>query len=103
VEHLHWVILIPYYFIGTLAALPLLVLICRLLQLKVAIHALVGAAIGLTVAAIVIPLIAGWLSLSAFTGRPMLVLLLLSFVFAAADTALYQRRPLPLDRDLQEL
>src|SRR5262245_42002391 len=99
----HWVILIPYYFVGTLAALPLVILVCRLLRLKVAINVVVGIAIGLTLATIILPLAGGWLNLSAFTGRPLLLLILLSFIFAAADAALYQRLPLPLDRDLQEL
>jgi hypothetical protein len=100
---MHGLILIPYYFVGTLAVLPLVILVCRVLQLKVAINVLVGIAIGLTLALITIPLTAGWVRLAAFTGRPLLALILLSFAFAAADTALYRRLPLPLDRDLDEL
>ena len=33
----------------------------------------------------------------------MLIMILLSFVFAAADAALVERLPLPLDNELQEL
>ena len=99
----HWLIVVPYYFVGTLALLPMLIVLCRLLRLKVPINGLVGAAIVLTLAGIAVPLATGVISLSAFTGRPMLLLIVLSFVFAAFDTALYERLPLPLDHDLREL
>ena len=33
--YLHWFILIPFYFFGSLAALPFLIVVCRLLRLKV--------------------------------------------------------------------
>jgi hypothetical protein len=99
----HWLIVVPYYFVGTLAVLPMLIVLCRLVRLKVPINALVGAAIVLTLAGIIIPLAAGLVSLTAFTGRPMLILIVLSFVFAAVDAALHERLPLPLDHDLQEL
>ncbi len=101
--HLHGLILIPYYFFGSLAALPLLMVICRLLRLKLSINALVGAAIGLSLVMIVVPLACHWLELAAFAGRGMLVLGVLSFLFAAVDVALAQRLPLPLDEELQAL
>jgi len=84
---LHWLIVVPYYFVGALAALPLLMLLCRLVRAKASINALVGAAIGGTVAAIAVPLACGWLDLSAFTGRPLLLLVIASLLFAALDTA----------------
>ena len=99
----HWLIVVPYYFVGTLAALPMLIVLCRLVRLKVPINGLVGAAIVLTLVAIIIPLAAGLIHLSAFTGRPLLILIGLSFVFAGLDAALHERLPLPLDHDLQEL
>ena len=101
--HLHGLVLIPYYFFGSLAALPFLMVICRLLRLKVSINALVGSAIGLSLLLIAVPLACHWLDLAAFTGRGMLVLGLLSFLFAAADGALVKRLPLPLDDELQSL
>jgi hypothetical protein len=100
---IHWLILIPYYFVGTLTALPLLMLICRMLRAKIAINTLVAAAIVLSLAGIIVPLASDWLDLRHFTGRPMLVLLLLSFAFAAADGALAPRLPLPLDDEIREL
>jgi hypothetical protein len=102
-KRVHWLILIPYYFVGTLAALPLLILASRLLRLKVSVNTLVGGAIGLSLIAIIVPLLCGWVEVRAFTGRPMVVLVLLSFAFAAADLALAQRLPLPLDEELKEL
>jgi len=100
---LHWLILIPYYFVGTLAALPLLILVCRLIRLKVAINVLVGCAISVSLAAIVVPLACKWIDLRAFTGRPMLVLVLLSFLCAALDGVLARRLPLPLDDEIRAL
>ena len=100
---LHWLILVPYYFVGSLTALPLLILICRLARLKASINALVGTAIGIAVAGIVMPLAGHCVDRRALSGRPMLVLIVLSFAFAAADAALAGRLPLPLDKELQEL
>lgn len=100
---LHWLILIPYYFVGTLAALPFLMLICRLIRLKVAINVLVGTAIALSLAAIIVPAVCKWLDPRAFTGRPMLLLVLLSFLLAAVDGVLAPHLPLPLDDEIREL
>lgn len=100
---LRWLIVVPYYFVGALAALPLLMLLCRVVRAKVSINALVGTAIGITVAAIGVPLVCGWLDLSAFAARPLLLLLIASVLLAALDAALAGRLPLPLDKDLREL
>jgi hypothetical protein len=100
---MHWVILIPYYFFCALAVLPLLMIVSRLLRLTVAINTLVGAAIVLSLAGVIVPLALDWVDLSALTGRPMLLLGLLSFVFAAGDAALARRLPLPLDQELRNL
>jgi hypothetical protein len=54
-------------------------------------------------AAVIIPLAGNWVRLTALTGRPLLVLLLLSFVFAGADLLLIQRLPSPLDDELRDL
>ncbi|HVO26488.1 MAG TPA: hypothetical protein VMW56_22995 [Candidatus Margulisiibacteriota bacterium] len=100
---LHWFILIPFYFFGSLAALPLLILICRLLRLKVSINALVGTAIALSIAGIAIPLACDWVDLAALRGRHMLALGVLSILLAAVDAALVNTLPLPLDQELQDL
>jgi len=86
-----------------LAALPLLMVVSRLLRLKVAINTLVGGAIVLTLASIVVPLSFKWVTLSAFTGRPLAVLMLLSFALTVIDAALSKVLPLPLDDELREL
>jgi len=103
VGHLHWFILIPFYFFGSLAALPLLIVVCRLLRLKVSINALVGMAIALSVAGIAVPLACHWVDLTSFRGGPMLVLGVLSMLLAAVDAALANALPLPLDQELQDL
>ena len=100
---MHWIIVLPYYFIATLALLPLLILGARLFRLKVSINALVGTAIVLAVAGIVVPLAAGWLSLGHLSGRPLLALVIASFLLAAIDFALARVLPLPLDDELREL
>jgi hypothetical protein len=100
---LHGLILIPYYFFGALATLPFLMIVCRLLRLTVSINALVGSAIGLSLLFVIVPLACDWVQLAAFTGRAMLVLALLSLVFAGADAVLAKRWPLPLDDELRHL
>jgi hypothetical protein len=103
VGFLHWFVLIPFYFFGTLAALPLLMVVCRLLRLKVSINTLVGTAITLSVAGIALPLLCDWVELAAFRGRYMLLLGVISLLFAAVDAAMVEVLPLPLDQELQDL
>ncbi len=100
---LHWLILVPYYFVAALAALPFLILVCRLSRAQVAINTLVGSAIGLALVGIIVPLACRWVGLAAFTGRPLLVLAVLSLLLAAIDAALAARLPLAVDRELNEL
>ena len=100
---LHWLIVVPYYFVGALAALPFLILACRLLRARVSINVLVGAAIALAATGIVVPLVCRFADLSAFTGRPLLLLLGASLVLAAVDAALMASLPLPLDGELRDL
>ena len=70
---MHWVILLPYYFVGALAALPFLIVVARLMRTKVPINALVGAAIVLSLLGIIVPLATGWAHRGDFTGRPLLL------------------------------
>lgn len=100
---LHWLILLPYYFVGALATLPLLILTCRVLRLTVSLNSLVGVAIVLTLAVIIIPLACHWVALDAFSGRALLGVVLLSLLLAAIDRLLCDRLPLPLDRELAAL
>ncbi len=100
---LHTLIVVPYYFVGALAVLPFLILLCRLLRTNVGINTLVGTSIGLALAGIIVPLAGHWITLSAFTGRPLLVLVVLSLLFAAIDTTLAPHLPLTLDKQLNEL
>ena len=100
---MHGLIVVPYYFLGPLAGLPFLMLLSRLLRLKVAINTLVGGAIVLSLVSIIVPLACGWVSVDAFTGRPLAVLMGLSFVFTALDAALAKVLPLRLDDELREL
>jgi hypothetical protein len=100
---LHALIVVPYYFLSALALLPLLILAARLLRLTVSVNTLVGIAIGLALASIVIPLAADWVDLDAFSGRPLLVLVLASLLLTAVDAALLKHLPLPLDEELRDL
>ncbi len=100
---LHWFILVPFYFFGSLAILPLLIIIARLLRLKVSINTLVGTAIALSLAGIIVPLACDWIDLVSFRGRGMLALGVLSVLLAAVDAALVNALPLPLERELREL
>ena len=100
---LHWLILIPFYFFGSLAALPLLILIARLLRLKVSINALVGIAIAISIAGLAIPLACDWVDLVSLRGRHLLLLGGVSLVLAAIDAAMVKVLPLPLDQELQDL
>jgi hypothetical protein len=103
VGYVHWLILVPFYFFGSLAALPLLIVVCRLLRLKASINVLVGMAIALSVAGIAVPLACDWVDLVSFRGGPMLVLGVLSMLLAAVDAALVNALPLPLDQELRDL
>ncbi len=100
---MHWLVLLPYYFIGSIAALPLLVLLGRLLRLQLSVNTLVGGAIVLTLVAISLPLASGWMTVAAFSGRPLLLLLVASLVFAALDLALSHRLPSRVDDELRDL
>ena len=100
---LHWLILIPYYFFGALAALAVLILLCRLLRLTVSIATLVGTAIGLAVAGTAIPLACGWVDRDGLTGGPLLALAALSLVVAGVDAAVAKLLPLRLDAELRDL
>lgn len=96
-------ILIPYYFVGALAAMPLLLVASRMLRLTVAINTLTLGALAFTVVAIALPLAVGWLELRQFTAWPLAAIILLSFVLAALDSLLARVLPLPLDQELREL
>ena len=100
---MHWLIVIPYYFVAPLATLPFLILVCRLMRAKLSINTLVGGAIAFSVLAVIAPLVCGWLDLSAFTGRSLLLIVLASFLFAAIDALLKEWLPLPLDKELHDL
>ena len=100
---LHWFILVPYYFVAALAVLPFLILVCRLVRAQIAINTLVGSAIVLALAGIIVPLACRWVGLAAFAGRPLLLLAVLSLLFATIDAALTARLPLSLDKQLSDL
>jgi len=100
-EYLHALILIPFYFCSAIFALPVLVVLARVLRIKVGINPLVYLAIGSAVAGIVVPLAAGLLPLRAYNGRGLLILVLGSLVLAAVDSLLKRALPLPLDDELQ--
>ena len=101
--HFHWLLLIGYYFFAALTCLLVLMLLGRVLRASVTINTLVMGAIGVSLIAIVLPLLLGWARLADYTGARLLLLGLSTFVLAALDVALQRWLPLPLDRELEEL
>ena len=99
---LHWLIVIPLYFFAALTLLLSLILVARLLRLRVSVNPLVIGAAALALGLIVAPLVAGWVTLDAYTGRVVLVLIVASFAVAGIDTLLQSLLPLPLDDELRE-
>jgi hypothetical protein len=99
---LHWLIVIPLYFFASLALLLSFILVARLLRLRVSVEPLTAGASALAFALIVAPLVAGWVTLDAYTGRILLVLIVASFAAVGVDTLLQPLLPLPLDDELRE-
>jgi hypothetical protein len=102
VGSLHWLIVIPLYFFGSITLLLSFILAARLLRLRVSVDPLVTSASALAVGLIVVPLIAGWVTLDSYAGRVLVVLIVASFALAALDTLLQRLVPLPLDEELRE-
>jgi len=93
-------ILIPFYFCGAIAALPALIVICRVLRIPVGINPLVYTAIGLSIAGIVLPLALDIVDLHSFRGRFLIGLVVASIALAAVDWVLKKALTLPLDQEL---
>ncbi len=102
-EYLRAFILIPFYFCSAIAALPVLVVIARILRLKVGINPLVYSSIVIALASIIVPLGLDLVDLEHYRGRALLGLVLLSIVVAFVDAALRKVLPLPLDDELAQL
>lgn len=100
---LHYFIVIPYYFFGALFCLATLLLLCRVTRLRIAIHNLVGVAILLSAAGLVIALATPQISVADLRAIPMLVLGLGSMLLAFVDVLLARALPLPLDDELRAL
>jgi len=100
---LHWLIVIPFYFFGALSLLLALMVVARLLRLKVKANTLVMIAVTVSIVGVALPLVAGWAEIHDYSGRIMLLIGVVSFLLAAADTLLEPRLPLPLDQDLRAL
>lgn len=98
----HWLLLIPFYFFGALAAFLALALAARALRLTVGANTLATAAVLLGVIVVAAPLALDWIDLAHLRGRHLLVLGAATFVLAALDTLLQSLLPLPLDRDLSQ-
>ena len=101
-ESLHWLILIPFYFVGSITLLLSFILAARLLRLRVSVDPLVPAACALAIGLTLVPLVAGRVTLDAYGGRVLVVLIVASFALAGLDTLLRPLVPLPLDEELRE-
>jgi len=99
----HKLIVIPYYFFAALAVLACLMLACRLLRLKLSLNALVGTAIVSSLLALIAALALDWVDLTTLGPWPMVGLVLLSFLAAAADVVLAKRLPIRFDQELSDL
>jgi hypothetical protein len=102
VGSLHWLIVIPLYFFAAVTLSLSSILVARLMRLRVSFDPLVTGASAVAIGLIVGPLVAGWLTLDAHTGRVLLVLIVASFAVAGLDTLLQSLLPLPLDDELHE-
>lgn len=98
---LHWLILIPYYFIGTITVTALLSTLCRLTRLNLSANTLIRTAVVCTLVLLVGPLWLGWISSAFFTTKGLILLLALSFVLAGLDAALRKKLPLAMDHELR--
>jgi hypothetical protein len=102
VGSLHWLIVIPFYLFGSITLLLSFILAARLLRLRVSVDPLVTGASALAIGLIVVPLVAGWVTLDAYRGRVLVLLIVTSFALAGLDTLLQRLVPLPLDEELRE-
>jgi hypothetical protein len=87
---------------GSITLLLSFILAARLLRLRVSVEPLVTGACALAIGLIAVPLVAGWVTLDAFAGRVLVVLIVASFALAGVDTLLQPLVPLPLDEELRE-
>lgn len=99
---LHWLIVIPLYFFTALTLLLSFILIARLLRLRVSVNPLVTGAGTLALGLIAAPLLTGWVTFDAYTGRLLVALIVASFAVAGLDALLQSPLPLPLDDELRE-
>jgi hypothetical protein len=95
-------IVIPFYIFGSITLLLSFILAARLLRLRVSVYPLVTGASASAMGLIVVPPIAGWVTLDAYAGRVLVVLIVASFALAGLDTLLRRLVPLPLDEELRE-
>ena len=99
---LHWMVVVPFYLFGSITLLLSFILAARLLRLRVSVGPLVPGACALAIGLVVVPLVAGWVTLDAYGGRVLVVLVVASFALAGLDALLQPLVPLPLDEELRE-
>jgi hypothetical protein len=94
---LHWLVVIPYYFLGALALSGLFAVTSRLLRLPVTIERVNAAAVFVSMATLAALLGSGIVGIDDLTIVPLVVLGLASFVLAGVDSVLMNGRPLLLE------
>jgi hypothetical protein len=99
---MRWLIVVPFYFFGSITMLLSFILAARLLHLRVALAPLVTGAVALVAGVIAVPLVTGWMTLDEYGGRGLIVLIAASFSLAALETFVRSSVPLPLDEELSE-
>lgn len=96
---LHWLIVIPYYFLGAILLAGLLAVACRLLRVAASMDRLAAVATIGSIAALTLLIATGAVGIGELTLLPLLVLGLISFVVAGLDALLAPGRPLASERD----
>ncbi|MGH7896846.1 MAG: hypothetical protein ACREQQ_02775 [Candidatus Binatia bacterium] len=91
---LHWLILIPYYFVGALVLCGLLAVVSRLLRLPVTMERIVAVSVFGSIGALAVLLGSGVVRIDDLGIVPILVLGVASFVLAGVDAVLVPARPL---------
>ena len=91
---LHWLILIPYYYFGTMTLAILLAIVSRLLRLPVTMERLVFTSMLAVVAGLTGLLVMETIQIDDFGLLPVVALLAGSFILAGLETMMLSSRPL---------
>ncbi|MEA2626607.1 MAG: hypothetical protein QOD06_2652 [Candidatus Binatota bacterium] len=98
---MRWLILVPYYFFGSILLGFAALLVSRFARANVDLGRLAAGASIVSVAAVALPLIAGWTTIDHYRALPMLSIGLVSALVAAVDLLVARSLPLGADEELE--